>query len=357
MSIETPSRQLFIVDDHPIICQAIMTLFQEQSMFKPCLLAHSIAEAHSVAEAHLIDVALIDIHLPDGSGFTLTQQLKATFPNIKVILFSALHEQLAAGWSLQCGADGMLCKDAEPKVIIEVVERAFRGEPAFQPRAYRWLMNNLRGELSEGLSRLSPREMIVFSRIGQGYNSKEISVELEISPRTVETYHRNIREKLCLPHHDALVRAAALFVGYGGGHAEIDTEARLLSDFESQTLPEKNWTHKAHVTIAFLYLSRLSYDQAIKLILSGIKRLNLAYGKTDAYHETTTVAFARLIKSRLIKSPIWLSAREFLFANPDLIKSGDSSETLLEYYSSDRLYSREARVKFVEPDLKSLPSI
>ena len=357
MSNEIRSRQLLIVDDHPIICQAVTSLFAAEERFKPCLLAHSIAEAHSVAEFNLIDVALVDIHLPDGSGFTLTQQLKAIFPSIKVILFSALHEQLAAGWSLHCGADGMLCKDAEPRVIIDVVDRAFRGEPAFQPRAYRWLMNNLRGELSEGISRLSPREMNVFSRIGQGYNSKEISAELEISPRTVETYHRNIREKLCLPHHDALVRAAALFVGYGGGHAEIDAEARLLSNFESQSISEGNWTHRAHLTIAYLYLSRLSYDQAFKLISSGVKRLNLAHGKPNAYHETMTAAFAKLIKSRLVTSPIWLSASEFLKANFDLISTSNSQKALLTYYSSERLNSEEARKGFIEPDLKDLPSI
>lgn len=347
------TRQLCIVDDHPIICHAISALFSTQEGYKPCLMAHSIAEMESLVHEHMIDVALVDIHLSDGSGFSLTQHLKLTNPSIKVILFSALHEQLAAGWSLQCGADGMLCKDAEPKVIIEVVERALRGEPAFQPRAYRWLMNNLRGELSEGVGRLSPREMIVFSRIGQGYNSKEISAELEISPRTVETYNRNIREKLCLPHHDALVRSAALFLGYGGGHAHIDAEAKLLSAFESQSLPQAEWDHRAHLIIAFLHLSRFSFNQALKLITAGIKRLNAAHQNPGAYHETVTVAYARLIKSRLERSPLWLSAHEFLHAYPELLSSEWGS--LADHYSAELLSSDLARVSFVEPDRAPLP--
>ena len=246
----------------------------------------------------------------------------------------------------------MVCKDAEPQMIREVVERALRGEPAFQPRAYRWLMNHLRGELSGGLSQLSPRELIVFTRIGRGLNSKEISTELDISPRTVETYHRNIREKLCIPHHDALVRAAALLFGHGGGHKQIDQEAKLLSAFEAATLPEERWTHQAHLTIAFLYLSRFSFDRSYRLISTGIKRLNQAHGKPDAYHETVTMSYARLIKSVLIKQPVWLTAQEFIDVHSDLLREG-----LESYYHESTLGSREARQRFVDPDKHSLPEI
>ena len=349
------SKQLCIIDDHPIICDAVSSLFDRQKTYRPCLTAHSIADTETLIQDHLIDVALVDIHLPDGSGFSLIQVLKNINPSIKVILFSALHEQFAAGWSLHCGADGMLCKDAEPAMIIQVVERALRGEPAFQPRAYRWLMNNVRGELSEGISRLTPREMIVFSRIGQGFNSKEIGKELEISPRTVETYHRNIREKLCLPHHDALVRAAALFVGYGGGHAQIDNEAKLLNQFESLNLTEKKWTHHSHLTIAYMYLSRYRFEHAIKLITNGIKRLNQSHGNLNAYHETITIALARIIKSFLHTRPVWLTADEFIQAHPQLMDKQNKLGILSEYYSVDLLNSKKAREQFIDPDLKSLP--
>lgn len=349
--------QLCIVDDHPIVCEAISSLFAQAEQFKPCLKTHSVAGAIQIAQEHVIDVMLVDIHLPDGSGFSLSQQLKVNYPDLKVILISALHEQLAAGWSLQCGADGMVCKDAEPQTIIDVVDRALRGEPAFQPRAYRWLMNHLRGELSEGLSQLSPREFIVFSRIGRGCNSKEISAELEISPRTVETYHRKIREKLCIPHHDALVRAATLLFGHGGGHLQIDQEATMLSDFESATLSEDQWDHHAHLTVAFLYLSRFSYDRGSKLIAAGIKRLNMAHNKPEAYHETITVAYSRLIKAALIKQPVWLTAQDFINAHDDLLCLDQPLHGLYEYYQADTLNSPEARVKFVSPDKKPLPTI
>ena len=350
------THQLAIVDDHPIVCEAISSLFAPLERFKPCLKAHSVADALDLAERELIDVMLIDIHLSDGSGFHLTQQLKASHPSLRVILISALHEQLVAGWSLQCGADGMVCKDAEPAVIIEVVERALRGEPAFQPRAYRWLMNHLRGEISEGLSQLSPRELIVFSRIGQGCNSKEISFELEISPRTVETYHRKIREKLCIPHHDALVRVASLLFGQGGGHQQIDRESELLSAFESATLPEEQWDHNAHMIVAFTYLSRFSFERGSRMIMNGIKRLNITHNKPEAYHETVTVAYARLIKAALIKQPVWLTAQSFIDAHEEL-SSQQPYRGLAAYYHRETLDSDEARQQFVDADKQPLPAV
>ena len=350
-----PSYQLCIVDDHPLICEAISTLFSGVDHFKPTLIARSIEEALIITQNHHIDVMLVDIHLPDGSGFSLVQRLKVLHPALKVVLISALHEQLVAGWSLQFGADGMVCKDAEPQTIIEIVQQALRGEPAFQPRAYRWLMESLRGDLTEGVSQLSPREMVVFCQIGQGHNSKEISIDLEISPRTVETYHRKIREKLCIPHHDALVRAATLFVGYGGGNQQIDLEAHLLSQFEAATLSEDQWTHQAHLTIVFIYLSRFSFERAIKLISVGIKRLSRALNKPDAYHETVTFAFARLVKSALRAQPMWLSAHDFLGAHGYLLGDDDEYKALHKYYSPKLLSSRKARETFLDADLNPLP--
>lgn len=352
-----PSYQICIVDDHPLICDAISLLFSTVDNFKPTLVADSVESALTIAQTQHIDVMLVDIHLPDGSGFSLAQRLKAAHPALKVVLISALHEQIVAGWSLQFGADGMVCKDAEPQMIIEIVKQALRGEPAFQPRAYRWLMDALRGDLTEGVSQLSPREMVVFCQIGQGHNSKEISVDLGISPRTVETYHRKIREKLCIPHHDALVRAATLFVGHGGGHQHIDREAHLLSQFEAATLPEEQWTHRAHLVIAFLYLSRFSFERGYKLISVGIKRLNQALNKPEAYNETITVAYARLVKSALREQPMWLSAHDFLDVHNHLLGDDDEYRALYQYYSPQALSSDQAREMFLDADLKPLPRV
>ena len=316
----------------------------------------TVQEALEYVETSPIDLALVDIHLSDGNGFDLCQRLKAINPAIKVIFITALHEQLIAGWALQFGADGMICKDVEPKEILTVIKKSIRGEPAFHPRAYQWLMSSLRGELSEGLYTLSQREMTVLCQISQGKNSKETASELKLSPRTIETHNRNIREKLKIPHHDALVQVATLLLGHGGGHSQVNREVRLLASFESATLSPTEWDHKAHLTVAFLYLSRLPFNHAHSLLCKGIQRLNLTHGKDKAFHATTTYAYSVLVKSILGRQPVWMTARDFIEAHPELM-GADPLEPLLGYYSLELISSDQARSSIVDPDLCQLPAL
>jgi hypothetical protein len=130
---------------------------------------------------------------------------------------------------------------------------------------------------------------------------------------------------------------------------------RLVREFEACTLPRAEWTHHAHLVVALYYLVRHEEASATKLIRDGIKRYNEARGvvttKTGGYHETITLFYIRAISK-------FLSA-----ANPDctlaalansLISACGRKDFPLEYYSRERLMSREARTGWLEPDRKAL---
>ena len=348
--------RLLIVDDHPLVRQGLKTILESQQDFELVGEAESCSAALSVLEELTPDILLLDIQLPDGNGFELTQLLRERYPALRILLISAQDEQLYGGWSLQFGADGMINKSAEPEEICALIRQAWRGEPALSETTRRWALQLLRGEISEGTHRLTAREFSVFFQIGWGYNSKEIAEQLSISPRTVETYHRKIREKLALPHHDALVRLAAHLFSGGETRHQIESESQLLRDFETRTLQQNEWTHEAHLVVAFQYLSRYPYARALKQIQSGIKRLNESHGEPQAYHETVTLAFAQLIKARLDQSPVWLHARDFLDHNQALWRGGMSG-ALTPYYSEALLKDPDARSAFIEPDLQPLPNV
>ena len=256
------SLNILIVDDHPIFRSGLSLLLKADALHCISTEANSVQEALAQVNGQIFDLALVDVHLPDGTGFDLCQKLKAIQPTLKVILITALHEQLIAGWSMQFGADGMICKDIEPAEIITIIKKSLRGEPAFHPRAYQWLMKSLRGELSEGLYKLSQRELTVMSQISQGKNSKEIADHLGLSPRTIETHNRNIREKLRIPHHDALVQVATLLLGHGGGHAQVNREAELLTEFEMRRMPLKFSMAAILIAIATIILPRKAGAQS-----------------------------------------------------------------------------------------------
>ena len=134
-------------------------------------------------------------------------------------------------------------------------------------------------------------------------------------------------------------------------------DAQLLEAFEACTLPSEEWTHRAHVRVAYLYATRFPYAEALLRMRAGIKAYNKATdtpeGLERGYHETITVAFMRLVCHALREEGPFESSDEFCNTCARRLKKG----VLLDYYSKERLISLEAKHNFVEPDLQSLPEV
>lgn len=130
------------------------------------------------------------------------------------------------------------------------------------------------------------------------------------------------------------------------------SDAALIAAFEACTIPKTEWTHEAHVRTAWIYLTTRSYDDALAALRSGIPKYNRSLGNTTGYHDTITVAFARIIAARIDKFPA-SGFDEFRRLNDDLFCKSPSP--LARYYSKDRLSSAEAIESFIEPDLVTLP--
>jgi hypothetical protein len=128
------------------------------------------------------------------------------------------------------------------------------------------------------------------------------------------------------------------------------TDDEFLAAFDSAAIPRPDWTHEAHVRMAWLYLGRLPFAEALHQIRAGIQKLNATIGSPDGYHETITVAFVRVIASRLVEGEGYAAFRE---RNPELFdrKLG----ALLHHYTKERLYSAGARLAFIDPDVRPLP--
>ena len=133
------------------------------------------------------------------------------------------------------------------------------------------------------------------------------------------------------------------------------TDSEFLEAFESCCLPEEQWTHQAHVHMAWLYLQQMPLELAIPVVRDGIKRYNTSLNKPLGYHETITQAFLHLISDRIQKAQAPQSFKAFCSQNPDLLDR--QLKALLTHYRKETLYSQLARESFVGPDLCPLPSI
>lgn len=135
------------------------------------------------------------------------------------------------------------------------------------------------------------------------------------------------------------------------------TDDELLSAFENCSLPCEQWTHRAHVRVAYLYASRHQLESAIGRMRAGLKAYNKATSTPETidrgYHETITRAFMRLIFAVQQQSGPHSSSDAFCETHPELL----TKTVLLTCYSRERIMTWEAKREFLDPDLQPLPPV
>ncbi len=126
----------------------------------------------------------------------------------------------------------------------------------------------------------------------------------------------------------------------------IMNDHEFITQFEACTLPKESFTHTGHLRLAWVYLSKHSYDEAVELISIGIQRYADSLGASQKFHVTITIVWIKLVEAGINMHPAE-SFADFLAANPDLT----DSKILTKYYSPACLNSEKARYEWVEPDL------
>ena len=133
------------------------------------------------------------------------------------------------------------------------------------------------------------------------------------------------------------------------------TDEEFLCQFEAGCWPLEQWHHKQHIQLAYLYLRRYPFNDAMTRLREKIKAHNAAHqvpeGPASGYHETMTSAWLSLVYVTLCEYGPADNADAFYERSPQL-----SEKKLLRlFYSRDLFMSPEAKVSFVTPDLAPLP--
>jgi hypothetical protein len=133
------------------------------------------------------------------------------------------------------------------------------------------------------------------------------------------------------------------------------TDDTLLRRFEGCDLSMKEWHHREHLRLAYLYLTRLPYAGALERMRAGLKALNAAQQVPETpergYHETLTQGWMRLMYCAICENGLAENSEAFLDTHTHLL----ARRAMLFFYSRERLMSAEAKAQWVEPDLAPLP--
>jgi DNA-binding NarL/FixJ family response regulator len=192
---------LLIIDDHQLIIDGIKGLLQDESDIDLILGANNMAQAIDVVNEHRIQVALVDISMPENSGIDVTRKLKEISPETKVLALT-MHEDIQNITDMiEAGASGYIFKRTSMDEVLEAIRTVARNEKYLSRNVQAVLVDSMKhkSEVNQNSTEkevnLSAREREILGLIAREFNNEAIAKKLFISERTVEAHRRNIFTK------------------------------------------------------------------------------------------------------------------------------------------------------------------
>jgi DNA-binding NarL/FixJ family response regulator len=216
MALERPpqsgKKTVLVVDDHPLMRQGLALLINQQQDMQVCGEAEE-AQAAMQAIARLRpDIMILDISLSGPDGIELLKNIRATDPDLPVLVLSMHDEAIYAERALRARANGYIMKQEATEKVLVAVRRILGGEVYLSERMSNKMLQQYIGGapnmIESRIASLSDRELEVFRRIGEGRATREIAEELHLSVKTVETYQAHIKDKLALRSGRELIQHA-----------------------------------------------------------------------------------------------------------------------------------------------------
>jgi PAS domain S-box-containing protein len=194
--------RILLVEDHATVREAIASTLEREAGFEIVGQAGSIAEARSMLSARPVDVAIIDLGLPDGYGADLIPELREVSPQSQALVLSVTLDRAKMARAVQSGAAGILNKSAPLDQVVEAVRRLMRGETLLPMEEVVELLRFASSRREEeydtrqALARLTSREIEVLQHLANGLDSEEIAQRLHIALRTERNHVSHILTKL-----------------------------------------------------------------------------------------------------------------------------------------------------------------
>ena len=204
--------RVFLVDDHPLVRQALKNAISDEHDLEVCGEAEDREEAMKAIAEVSPDLAIVDLRLRTSDGLDLVKDLCNHHPNVLSLVLSMQDESMIAERAVRAGARGYISKQEAPQKIIAAVRKVLSGEIYWSEKAAAMVAAKVPAPSKRtngfAVDRLSERELQVFEMIGLGNSTQQISESLHIDISTVETYRTRIKEKLDLSSGPELLQTA-----------------------------------------------------------------------------------------------------------------------------------------------------
>jgi DNA-binding NarL/FixJ family response regulator len=202
------SIRVIIVEDHPLFREGLRRMIKDQPDLTALAEVGDGGEVLDAVRQHNPDLVLMDVNLPTQNGLLTARQVKGEFPNVKIIILTAYHDEEQNFHAIRSGASAYFAKDVAPDQLLNAIHEVAKGNYIIdggvmsESRMESWLLKQFEnlshgGEINEdAFTPLSAREMEILVLITRGYSNKEVAHSLGISRQTVKNHMTAILRKL-----------------------------------------------------------------------------------------------------------------------------------------------------------------
>jgi two-component system, NarL family, response regulator DevR len=214
--------RILLVDDSELVRRGIKSVLTLQTDPPMRVVGEAASVSSAVNECLRVkpDVVLLDIRLPDGSGFDACRQILQKLPDTRIVVLTAFSNDNFVYEAVTSGAQGYLMKEIDAAALVQALQDVASGRSILDPDATTRVLRLLRGgggEPGTDLSILSTQERRVLALVANGLTNKQVGEQLSLSENTVKNYLVNVFEKLQVKRR---AQAAAIYVQQSGPRAQ-----------------------------------------------------------------------------------------------------------------------------------------
>lgn len=194
--------KVLIADDHKLFRQGLISLMKTRpDLVEVIGETESGEEAIKLAEQLRPDVILMDIYMPQGDGLQAAKEIRASFPEIAIVILTSSEKDGHLYEAVKLGVSGYLLKSLDADELFDMLEGVIKGEPALTKHMAGKLLKAVANRFADeekGEEVLTERELFVLRLVTSGASNQEIAEDMSLSVNTVKTHLKNILSKLQL---------------------------------------------------------------------------------------------------------------------------------------------------------------
>ncbi len=212
---ENHRLRIALVDDSEVVRLGLRALLGADRSLEIVGEAGTVAAGVELVARLTPDVVLLDIRLPDGTGFDACRQILQRSPATRVLILTSVADDTLADDTLvddaiRAGAHGYLLKEIDGRGLVQAIRDVAAGKSILDPAVTARVMQFMKsgGPAADAIALLSPQEKRVLANIAEGCTNKEVAVRLNLSEKTVKNYLSTVFEKL---HVSRRAEAAVIY--------------------------------------------------------------------------------------------------------------------------------------------------